>query len=607
MSFRYSFKLKELYGPSFWGVQSGWLVVVRGEGLKEPAGINFPREWSVWIDQTLGGFKPLANCNPLEIPIALAQGMLKPYALQAVSMHSPGLAYKDTHRLLRCQAHELAGEALQIGLRVLRLSMQMNSPLDCAEASGLKSAIKSVCQRAVALRSDAFTNAVIDEAAQRGLPFWILDEKFCNPPMLQVGTGCCGRLICSTCIDQDSYIGGTICNDKALTNQILKRLGYSVPRQVALPKQCTPQQLLNAVQGIGFPCVLKPRDSSQGHGVTARIMNQSSLLGALPMAETAARAGLVLEQHVPGDIHRLVVLNGRLVRVRLFRQPHFIGDGQRSIRTALEEARKAEPQSVGVFCYGPPPLLDEMMCQWLQDQGLDWDSIPAAGERVDLRYDLINRNDWVDIDLLDRVDHSLILMAEELAKAVGMNNLGIDVLSQDITRPVYEQQLWVNEMNPLQLLHPSAAEMMISPMFPNHASSVIDISVEVCASERDWPRLEELSNLLADRQGLTLAIPRRLIQRFDQVSLVYLSEQRRLIVYDHPREALFNRSIQALLFLIDWKEFTNSGLPASQLDHVSLLGQIPADITQDWERLLQLLLPRMGAQAYCPLPVAVTP
>ena len=41
MSFRYSFKLKELHGPSFWGVHSGWLVVVRGDGLKEPAGINF--------------------------------------------------------------------------------------------------------------------------------------------------------------------------------------------------------------------------------------------------------------------------------------------------------------------------------------------------------------------------------------------------------------------------------------------------------------------------------------------------------------------------------------------------------------------------------------
>ena len=604
MAYRYSLTLQEFYGPNLWSLYPGWLVGARGDGLKEPPRIRFGQEWNTWINQFLDALKPLDYSNPLEISITIAEGMISPWALQPVQLHQPGLEFKDTHRFVRCPAHDLAGEALRLALRVVRLGMQVNSPSDCADAQSLKSAIQSVSQRAKALRSDAFTNAVIDEATQRGLPFWILDEKLWNPPILQIGTGSRSRLICSTCVDKDSFIGGTICSDKALTNQLLKRIGYSVPRQMILPKECTHLQVLSASRSIGFPCVLKPRDASQGHGVTARIMDQSSLLDALPKAEAAARAGLVLEQHVPGDIHRLVVLNGRLVRVRLFRQPHLIADGQRTIRTMLEEAQNEEPKTVGVFCYGTTPPLDEKMLQLLQVQGLHWGSIPAEGCRVDLRYDLIDRDDWVDIDLLEKVHPSLIHMAEELTKAVGMNNLGIDVLSQDITRPVYEQQLWINEMNPLQLLHPSAAGMMLWPMFPDQTSSRIEISVEVFTSERDLPSLKSLTNHLTDSQDTTLAIPRRLINLFGHSYLNCLTEKRPIIIYDHPREALFNRSARALLFLISWEELTNSGLPTSQIDHLHLLGQLPTkEMAEYWENLVQTLLPRMEMEACCPLPI----
>ena len=83
-----------------------------------------------------------------------------------------------------------------------------------------------------------------------------------------------------------------------------------------------------------------------------------------------------------------------------------------------------------------------------------------------------------------------------------------------------------------------------------------------------------------------------------------LTEKRPIIIYDHPREALFNRSARALLFLISWEELTNSGLPTSQIDHLHLLGQLPTkEMAEYWENLVQTLLPRMEMEACCPLPI----
>lgn len=457
-------------------------------------------------------------------------------------------------------------------------------------------------ERASHLRSHAFTNAVVETAAQRGLPWWILEEHLGGFPLLQIGSGCCGRLLNSTCIDADAFIGGAVCRDKARTHRILARLGYNVPRQIVLPKGCPPGQLTAAARIIGFPCVLKPVDGHLGIGVTARIEDQASLLAALPQAEAAARSAVVLEQHVAGDYHRLVVLHGRLVRVRRFRPPHLVGDGRRSIRLILQEASGGDPELAGVFCDGPLPPMDEEMQRLLRSQGFGIDDVPASGVHVELRFDLVDREDWVDDDLLDKVDVSLIRMAEDIAKAVGVSNLGLDVLSLDITRPVYERLLWVIELNAIQRLHPGVVASVLDPMFPQSASAWIPISVVVCVAEADWPPPDALQAILQSHPGHALAIPKRLQARLDSGTLAAVARERPLLMYQHPREPLLNRSMEALLFLIDWQEFIQSGLPAAQLDRLQLLGQPPEAMAPHWQRLMRSLPPRLGAGAFCTVP-----
>ena len=580
------FRLLELHGPNYWSIHPGWLIKPLKSQSNNQTKYHPNQHWVDWVSLEFGG---LCLKSDLDFAIRLAQKLIDPFKLHESPLFSNDLAIRDSHRIIQCQAHDLAGIVLKLALKIIALSLQENSPAESKITPKLNLAIMAVRDRAKSLSSHSLTNKLIDQALQRGLPWRILEENFNGCPILQIGTGTRGRLLYSSSTDKDWMIGGSMCRDKAITCRILKQLGYRTPKQKVLPIECSQKQLINAISSVGYPCVLKPRDAEQGQGVTTRIENQSSLINALHKAKAAAKSGLLLEEHVSGDYHRLVILNGHLKRVRLYQPPHLIADGRHSIQETLENAKEIDPKSVGIFCYGTPPPLNQKMIQHLKTQGLLLDSIPAAGTKVELLYDLIDRNNWYDLDLLEKVDISLVRMSEDIAKAFGMENLGIDILTIDITKPLIEQQLNIIELNAVQVLHPSAAAMMLQSMFPDQASSRIEISVTVCASKKDWPNLAKINSLLTNGGNHTLAIPNRLKQNFDPQCLAKLSKERAFIFYSDPKEVLFNRSIESLYFLIDWQEFIHSGLPSSQIDHLQLLGKPEASLASRWDSLMQLV------------------
>lgn len=580
------FRVREFYGPNLWVNNSGWLIeTVHDDSIISTKSLSF-LEWEGWLNNK---FSDLQFRPDLDFVVKLASKILSPFEIQEIPLIHSNQVIHNSHLFVRCKAHDLAGMAIKLSLNIVIQSIKGKSSVNYKGFSNIDTAISALINRVQALHSHSLTYAIIDHAFQRGLPLRYLSESFNGCPILQIGTGTCGRLLYSSSTEKDGLIGGMVCKDKGMTNYILKQLGYQTPKQAVLPIGCSVQQLLSALSKIGYPCVLKPRDAEQGLGVTARIENQSSLIKALNKAKEAARSGLVLEQHVSGDYHRLVVLNGHLVRVRLFMPPHLIADGYNSIRNILEKAINVDPKSVGVFCYGEPPIPNQNMIQHLQAQEFELDSVPEAGTKVELLYDLINRDNWFDLDLLEKVDISLIRMSEDIAKAFGMENIGIDVLSNDITQPIHEQQPIIIELNAIQVLHPSASLSMLKSMFPDHASSRIEIGVTVCASQKDWPNLDKLFRSSANSLNYTIAIPIRLKNKIDQNLISMLSKRGPLIFYNDPIKVLFNRSVEALFFLIDWQEFIHSGLPASQIDRLNLLGKPEASVEKRWDELMRLV------------------
>lgn len=600
--------LRELTGPSLHASLVGWLLEL-DDGAVEGWGCSTAQAWGVFgrgFPAQVKRLLPELSCSvpehPIDCCVDLARQLVDPVRLRCLPLRHPA-APRDLVRraLIRSSHHALAGDALRLALTILN-AITLSGPSRRSQAEALSRAVVRIQRRAHALTSHAFTNGVLDQAGQRGLLLEILHEQLGFCPALQIGSGSRSRLMVSTALDTDSYLGGYACRNKAYSQQILRRLGYPVPRHVQLPSDVSPAQLAAAVRVIGYPCVVKPMDAELGQGVSIDIRDEATLLRAAEQAREAARAGLLLEEHVPGDYHRLVVMEGSLVRVGRFQPPHLVGDGQRTIRAILAEPSSDSSQPGAVLCSGPAPALNDSMLRQLRGQGWTPDGVPAAGERVVLRCDLRDRDDWVCESILDRVDPSLHRLASGVARALGMANVGIDVLSPDISQPAASRQLWVIEVNAIQRLHPATAPLFLQTIFPDDQSAHIPISVVVCVDEKHWPDHSRLKRLLDEHPGFGLALPERLAVQLDPLMRLEIEKDRAIVLYRHPREVLMNRCLDAVLFLIDWRELSHSGLPSPWVDQLQLLGRPPGGMAKSWQRLLDCARPRAAENCCCPLP-----
>ena len=83
----------------------------------------------------------------------------------------------------------------------------------------------------------------------------------------------------------------------------------------------------------------------------------------------------------------------------------------------------------------------------LADQGYTPDSVPPAGTTVLIRRNANLSTGGTAIDVTERVHPAVAASAVDAAKIVGLDIAGIDVVAQDISRPLSEQGGIIVEVN----------------------------------------------------------------------------------------------------------------------------------------------------------------
>jgi cyanophycin synthetase len=103
------------------------------------------------------------------------------------------------------------------------------------------------------------TQAILDEAASRDIPFLRLDRF----SLVQLGQGIHQQRIRATMTSRTPSIAVDIASDKNLTNRLLDAAGLPVPKSEVVD---TVEGAIAAAHRIGFPCVVKPLDGNHGRG-----------------------------------------------------------------------------------------------------------------------------------------------------------------------------------------------------------------------------------------------------------------------------------------------------------------------------------------------------
>lgn len=250
----------------------------------------------------------------------------------------------------------------------------------------------------------------------------------------------------ATKTSRDNCASILIMRNKQLTKQLLAEHGIPVPRGVVFSS--LEEALAEHRMHRPGAFVVKPNFTNYGKGITVFTENpsQESFEKALDIAFQNSKEVLV-EEYIPGDDYRFLVI-GNVVQAVSKRIPAYvIGDGVRTIRDLVIE-KSNDPRR------GPDhrrPLsfigMGAEEALHLETMGMSFMTIPAKGERVTLRQNSNVSTGGEAIDCTDIVHPSYREIALKAAQAVGAVFCGVDIMSEDITRPAEESIFAVTELN----------------------------------------------------------------------------------------------------------------------------------------------------------------
>ena len=288
------------------------------------------------------------------------------------------------------------------------------------------------------------TASIVDAADDRDIPTIRLLE---DGNLVQIGYGAAMRRIWTAETDRTSAIAETISRDKDLTKELLSSCGVPIPEGREVDSAA---DAWDAAEDIGLPVCVKPVDGNHGRGVFIDVKTREEIEKAYAIAVEEGSAVLV-ERSIPGTEHRLLVVGGKLVAANRGDMVMVTGDGKLTVRELIDSQVNSDPRR------GPTELhplsvirIDSAARMELGRQGLTADDVPAAGRDV-----LIQRNANHAFDVTDEVHPETAALAALAARVVGLDIAGIDLVAEDIAKPLAEQGGAIVEVNagPSLLMH----------------------------------------------------------------------------------------------------------------------------------------------------------
>lgn len=377
------------------------------------------------------------DAPPFALWVAALTVALQRWARQPVWQGAVLAASGNAARLaLPYHAKEVFKPALEHAVRLLLSWAQADAPNAHTKETGDKvnAWLQQVQRQGWAPNTLRFFAA----ARQRGVP------TTSRAGMLQLGQGCFAELLDSSFTQRTSNLAVRLAKSKLLTSQVLGQAGIPVPAQRVV---ATPEQAEEAAQTLGWPVVVKPSNQDQGLGVRPGIRTVSVLQQAFAAAHAYSPGQVVVEKHIEGQDHRLLVVGGTLRMVTL-RQPGGVtGNGVHPVQ-ALLDALNANPlRGTDKRSLLIRIELDEQALDCLAEQRLTPTCVPAAGQFVRLRRTANISTGGTAHDASDRVHPDNRALAERAARVVGLDIAGVDFLCPDISRSWREVGGAVCEVN----------------------------------------------------------------------------------------------------------------------------------------------------------------
>ncbi|MCA2504284.1 MAG: cyanophycin synthetase [Microcystis sp. M54BS1] len=286
------------------------------------------------------------------------------------------------------------------------------------------------------------TETIVKEAQARNIPWLLLSAR----AMVQLGYGVHQKRIQATLSSFSGILAVELACDKEGTKTILKDGGIPVPRGTVIQYL---DELSAAIEEVGgFPIVIKPLDGNHGRGISIDIKNQQEAEEAYDLASAASKTrSVIVERYYKGSDHRILVINGKVAAVAERIPAHVVGDGRSTVEELIEITNQDPNRGDGHANVLTKITIDKTALNVLGKQGYELTSILPQGAIAYLRATANLSTGGIAVDRTDEIHPENVWIAQRVAKLIGLDIAGIDVVTDDIRKPLKEVDGVIVEVN----------------------------------------------------------------------------------------------------------------------------------------------------------------
>ncbi len=273
---------------------------------------------------------------------------------------------------------------------------------------------------------------IIREARRRGIAVEILDAEHAYF-MLSFG----GRSI--TCRESLSELTSAIamsrCDDKRVTRAVLGSAGIRTPDQIVAREPAINEAFLKKHRRV----VVKPARGEQGAGVSVGIGTPEELRDAIERARLRCETVLI-EQAVPGQDLRVIVIDYRVVAAAVRRPPAVVGTGEHTVRELIVKQSRRRAAATGGESEIP---LDAETERCLAEAGYSLSDTPEANVTIVVRKAANLHTGGTIHDVTDKLHPKIVEISKRAAEVLDIPVVGLDLMVPSVVGSEY----WLIEAN----------------------------------------------------------------------------------------------------------------------------------------------------------------
>jgi GNAT-family acetyltransferase (TIGR03103 family) len=273
-----------------------------------------------------------------------------------------------------------------------------------------------------------YARIIAEEALRRGIRVEVTDA---GSGEVRLSVGGRNVLTLESLSEFTTAVALSRCDDKRVTRRFMERAGVRVAKgTVACEGDLAAARVLLGEVG---EVVVKPARGEQGRGITVGVTDDAGLERAVDAALDFCPDVLV-EELVPGEDLRVIVIDREVVAAAVRRPAEILGDGRHTVADLIRSTSTRRERATDGESRIP---LDDTTAEIVAEAGWSMDDVPPNGTRIRVRRTANLHTGGTIEDVTSRLHPDIADAAVRAATALGIPVTGLDFLVPDLDGPDY--------------------------------------------------------------------------------------------------------------------------------------------------------------------------